>query len=115
MAVESVSLKWAERDLEGFQAWVNSLEDPEVKKLAQKGLLTHWAREDPKKVLEIWLSDPESVEIVGNHTSLLFYHFMLNAVDAIGTDDPRAMLDHLPESLQQAAGAYAQMKAQDAP
>lgn len=99
--IRQAGKKWAEQDLEGYQAWIDSVENPHFRSAAENGLISHWMVEDPSRVLE-YLKDAEGSgempRFTDYHETDLFGGFMQDLIEAQGKADPAELIDSFPDT-----------------
>ncbi len=96
-AIESAARRWAEIDGEGMSEWLDTVEDPHVRKAAVRALVGDLAQRDPRRALEIYAAEAaasgnQSLDSWGARQ-------FLESLAATG-EDPQAVIAELPEAAR---------------
>ena len=111
-AIQEAARHWAEVDQDGFTEWLETVDDPNVRKPAVQALVIQLAGRDPKRALEVFAAE---VAHFGDYRHLDSAREILENLKAAG-EDPRTVIGSLLESARSPLfESYARLFAIEAP
>lgn len=113
-AVGAAARKWAEKDADGLEKWMATLENEKLREAASNARLDHFMREDPMKAIA-HLETLQDGDWSNDHRihSLIDTAFRKLSEEGL---PPEEIMAQLPEDLRdRAAMGYAQTHAREAP
>ena len=110
-AITEAARRWAESDLNGLSAWMESIEDEGVRGAVLGGTIKQLASREPNKALE-YLSD----ESIGDEVASMLSQYDFGRLLQTANEVPKDLIEQLPGAIRdKALAGYAQAFAEEKP